>query len=378
MAVLARARLEAVTDALDVVVFTAAPDGEITWWPASAEKCYGFEGSTVIGTPMLSLDAATSDRDREPELFGAVVQGDQIPGHRITQMRADGTTFDCFRGLAPVFGTDGHRVEVAVMCQPIDQDTDADPATYQWHPYAKHAASIAHDVNNVLGAIMNYAEFVSEDLAVASRQGSPADWDRLERDVLRIQQAADRASALSRQLLDFDHQQESRERDHHTRDLNELVKGAAVLLTGVVGELVEVDTSALEPDLWDTSVHVGDAERVLVNLVVNATQAMPGGGTLRIETTNVTLARAETPAPGLVGLAAPGRYVCLSVADTGAGMSDEVKANAFEPLFTTKAMGTGRGLATVARIVLDAGGHVRLDSTPDAGTTVRIILPADP
>jgi hypothetical protein len=372
---LARARLEAIVQVLDVVIFTASPDGEITWWPSSAEHVYGFEAAKIVGTPLLSLAAAMPDRDREPALLGETLAGGHVPGHRIAQIRADGTTFECFRALAPVVDEDGRRCEVAVLCQPIDHLDEPDPTDYQWHAYGEHAASIAHDVNNVLGAIMNYAEFVSEDLAEASTKGSPADWKRLEQDVLRIRYAADRASSLSRQLLDFDHQQQV---ERHASDLNDLVSGAAVLLTGVAGERVTVDISGLDPDLWTTSVDVGATERVLVNLVVNAAQAMPDGGTLRIETANVTLDRHETPEPGLVGLAAPGRYVCLSVSDTGTGMPEQVKARAFEPSFTTKPRGTGLGLATVARIVQDAGGHVRLESEPGTGTTVSVILPALP
>jgi PAS domain S-box-containing protein len=372
---LARARLEAIVQVLDVVIFTASPVGEITWWPSSAEELYGFKSAKIVGTPLLSLAAATADRDREPALLDETLAGDPVPGHRISQIRADGTTFECFRALAPVVDDKGRRSEVIVLCQPIDHLETAEPTQYQWHAYGEHAASIAHDVNNVLGAIMNYAEFVSEDLAHASTKGSPADWNRLEQDVLRIRYATERASSLSRQLLDFDHQQHV---ERHAGDLNDLVSGAAVLLTGVVGERVTVDISGLDPQLWDTSIHVGATERVLINLVVNAAQAMPDGGTLRIETANVTLARHETPEPGLIGLAAPGRYVCLSVQDTGTGMSEQVQARAFEPSFTTKPRGTGLGLATVARIVQDAGGHVRLESQPGVGTTVSVILPALP
>jgi PAS domain S-box-containing protein len=364
-----RARLEAVVDALEVVIFTASPDGEIIWWPASAERLYGHTADEVVGTPLLSLTAALVDRDREPGLLAETVSGGHVPSHRITQVRADGSTFECFRALAPVAAA--NRIEVAILCQPLDQPDGADPGNYQWHPYGEHAASIAHDINNVLGAIMNYAEFVSEDLAEASANGSPTSWDRLECDVRRIRHAAERASTLSRQLLDFDHQYRPR-----TSDLNELISGAAVLLTGVAGDRVMVDISALDQDLWPTYVDVGQTERVLVNLVVNAAQAMPDGGRLRIETANITLDRAETPESGLIGLANAGHYVCLRIEDSGIGMTDEVKSRAFEPSFTTKAGGTGLGLATVARIVQEAGGHVRLESEPGHGTTVSVIFPA--
>jgi hypothetical protein len=372
---LSQARLDAAVDALDIVIFTASPEGEIVWWPRSAERCYGFAARDIVGTPLLSLSAHMADRDREPRLLAEAAAGGHVPAHRSTQSRADGSTFECFRAFAPVLDRTGQRVEVAVLCQPLDDldETDPDTIAYRWHPYGDHAASIAHDVNNVLGAVMNFAEFVAEDLSDARGNGEPADWDRLEADVKRIYHAAERASSLSRQLLDFDHQHEHRPR---TNDLNELVSGAAVLLTGVVGERVEVDISGLDANLWSTTVDVGQIERVLVNLVVNAAQAMPDGGRLTVETANVTVGRPELPEPGLHGLAAPGRYVRLSVRDTGTGMSDEVRAWAFQPAFTTKRRGTGLGLATVSRIVLEAGGHVRLDSEVGRGTLVSVLLPA--
>jgi PAS domain S-box-containing protein len=371
---LARARLEAVVEALGVVIFTASPDGEIVWWPASAEQCYGFSARDIVGTSLFSLDATTADRDREPGLLAETVSGGHVPGHRLMQSRADGSMFACFRALALVVSADGQGVEVAVLCQPLDGLVEADPSTYLWHPYGQHAASIAHDVNNVIGAIMNYAEFVSEDLAHAATNASVPDWGRLDRDVQNIRQAAERASALSRQLIDDDRQLG---RGSRASDLNDLVKGAAALLTGVAGERVVVDISALDPDLWPISVDVSQAERVLVNLVANAAQAMPSGGTLRVETKNVTLTEPETPEPGLVGLAGPGRYACLNIEDSGIGMTDEVKSHAFEPKFTTKPRGTGLGLATVARIVQEYGGHVRLESEVGRGTTVSVILPAN-
>ena len=378
------ARLGAIVDALDVVIFTCAPNGEITWWPRAAERCYGFPADRIVGTPVSRFAVSAGNADRDVQLLSDTLRGGHVPPHRVAQIRADGTQFECFRALVPITDAAGGTVEVAVLSQPLDRSDEAEPAevAYRWQPYGEHAASIAHDVNNVLGAVTNYAEFVSQDLADAASTGNPAEWQRLEQDVGRIRHAAERANALSSQLLDFDYQMADRRR---TNDLNELVRGAAALLVGVAGERVDVDTSALDPDLSSTSVDVGEVERVLVNLVVNAAQAMPAGGALRIETANVTVEPREIrhlrppdeQAVDLSASAMPGQYVCLSVTDNGVGMSADIAARAFEPQFTTKPGGTGLGLATVARIVRQSEGYVHLDSQIGDGTTVSVLLPAD-
>ncbi len=239
------------------------------------------------------------------------------------------------------------------------------------------AGGVAHDVNNLLGVILNYAEFVAD--AVEELAGPTG--ATVRRDAAQIQRAAGRAISLTRQLLAFGRDEEVRPR---VLDLNETVRAVQDLLHRCVGEQVSLATR-LRADLWPVRADPGQLEQVLVNLAINARHAMPEGGTLRIETSNVEAdprdADTGNPDTGdadghLAGN--PGRYVRLTVADTGAGMSEEVARRAFEPGFTTKpqGQGTGLGLATVQAIVTQAGGQVWLRSEIDAGTTVTALFPA--
>jgi PAS domain S-box-containing protein len=223
------------------------------------------------------------------------------------------------------------------------------------------AGGIAHDFNNILGVILNSAAFVAEDL----EEGSP-----LLGDVEEIRHSAQRAAALTRQLLIF-----SRRDIVHPQslDLNQVVSELERLLQRVLGEHVVLQTQ-FAPGLWPVLADPGQIEQVLVNLAVNAQDAMPGGGRLTIRTSNVDL---DDDGAARHPPATPGPHVCLCVSDSGAGMDRDVVDRAFEPFFTTKPKGegTGLGLATVYGIVTDAGGAVRIDSEPGRGTTVEVHLP---
>jgi signal transduction histidine kinase len=205
------------------------------------------------------------------------------------------------------------------------------------------AGGIAHDFNNLLAVILNYAAFVSEDLTAAA--DSTPHWGQrqgVQRDVGQIQLAAKRATDLTHQLLAFARREVVQPR---VLDLSDAVNGIEELLRRTLGEDTELIVS--RPDnLWPIMADPGQIEQILLNLAVNARDAMPGGGTLRIDTANVSV-DADSVAGG--SQAGPGRYVRLRVSDTGVGMSADVVAHAFEPFYTTKgdASGTGLGLATV-------------------------------
>jgi PAS domain S-box-containing protein len=223
------------------------------------------------------------------------------------------------------------------------------------------AGGVAHDFNNILTAVTNYSQFLLDDLDAA---------DPRRDDVAEISKAADRASALVRQLLAFSRQQVLQPRP---LDLNVTVRDLAPMLARLIGAQVQLETR-LDPGLDVVCADPGQIEQVLVNLVVNASDAMPDGGTLTIETANAELdeeyARHHADA-------VPGRYVVLSVSDTGTGMSPDTQARIFEPFFTTKEMGkgTGLGLATVYGIVKQSGGNIWVYSEPEHGTRFRIYLP---
>ncbi len=218
------------------------------------------------------------------------------------------------------------------------------------------AGGVAHDFNNLLTVIMSCAESLKED---ASR-GRPSDADVVE----EITFAADRARNLTRQLLAFARKQDI---TPVSLDVNEVVRASEKLLRRLLGEHVTLRV-ALHPDLWRTRFDPGQLEQLIVNLSVNARDAMPTGGTLTLETSNVD-------APGSAEL--PGAWVRLTVTDTGVGLSPEAKEHLFEPFFTTKprGKGTGMGLATVHGIVHQIGGEIRVESEAGRGTAFQIFLP---
>jgi PAS domain S-box-containing protein len=223
------------------------------------------------------------------------------------------------------------------------------------------AGGVAHDFNNLLTAITGYTDMVREDL-------DPGDPHRADLDEVRG--AADRAAALTRQLLAFSRRQVLQPQ---VLDLNEVVRGLEKLLRRIIGEDVILD-ARLTPDLPGVRADPGQIEQVIVNLAVNSRDAMPGGGRLTIETSQVSLDQEYADShPGV----RPGRYVLVAVTDTGQGMDQETQLHAFEPFFTTKTSGkgTGLGLATVYGIVRQSEGHVAAYSEVGVGTTMKVYLP---
>jgi signal transduction histidine kinase len=221
------------------------------------------------------------------------------------------------------------------------------------------AGGVAHDFNNLLAVILGYAAFIEQ------RGGDDAD------DAAEIRKAGERAARLTRQLLAFARRETVRPQ---VLDLTGVVLEMEQLLRRTLGEHVVLETS-LAPDLWPVMADHGQIEQVLINLAVNARDAMPDGGTLRLDTENVAVDEVyATARPGL----SPGSYARLRVSDTGVGMTREVVERAFEPFFTTKpkGAGTGLGLATIHGIVTQAGGYVQIYSEPGLGTTFTVLLPA--
>jgi two-component system, chemotaxis family, CheB/CheR fusion protein len=223
------------------------------------------------------------------------------------------------------------------------------------------AGGIAHDFNNLLTAIIGYSELLADTLA----GNEPA-----IQQVLEIKKAGDRAASLIQQLLAFSRRQVLQPK---VLDLNVIVAEFDRMLRRLVGERIRVVINCA-PALWQVRADPGEIGRAIMNLSLNARDAMPDGGTLAIETANVTLPEADASEPDLT----PGPYVTMAVCDTGVGMSAEMQAHIFEPFFTTKetGKGTGLGLATVLGIVEQSGGAIRCESEPGRGTVFTIFLPA--
>ncbi|HUG06207.1 MAG TPA: ATP-binding protein, partial [Candidatus Limnocylindria bacterium] len=223
------------------------------------------------------------------------------------------------------------------------------------------AGGIAHDFNNILAVVMNYSQFVEDTLPAESE---------VRDDVVQIRLAAERGASFTRQLLTFAHRRAVNPQDVQ---LNTVISELRTMLRRTIPQSVKIDLR-LAPELWTTRIDVGQLEQLLLNLIVNAADAMPDGGTVLVETANVEISGSATTEP----TASPGRYVQLVVIDTGFGMSKEVVARAFEPFFTTKPQGkgTGLGLATAYGIVKQAEGAIAIHSVVGEGTTIRVQLPA--
>jgi PAS domain S-box-containing protein len=225
------------------------------------------------------------------------------------------------------------------------------------------AGGIAHDFNNLLSIILSYSAMMMEAL-------SPD--DPLRADAEQIAIAGQRARDLTRQLLAFSRRQMLRP---EVLDLAEVVRGVEPMLRRVLGEDIELTISLAQPTSL-VKADPGQIQQIIMNLVVNARDAMPDGGQLWIETADIVLD--ETHARRHTGVGArPGAYVCLTVSDTGVGLDEETRTRIFEPFFTTKprGKGTGLGLSTVLGIVQQSGGHVTVESTPDEGASFRVFLP---
>jgi PAS domain S-box-containing protein len=225
------------------------------------------------------------------------------------------------------------------------------------------AGGVAHDFNNLLAIILSCTEFAMDDLG---------DGEPLRDQLADIHQAASQAATLTRQLLAFSRRQVLQP---HVIDLNGIVGGTEGMLRRLLGETIVLSVR-LAPDLGKVMADPGQIEQVVMNLAVNARDAMTGGGTLTIETANIEVDDAiASQSDG----ARPGPHVMIAVTDTGCGMDEKTRARIYEPFFTTKELGkgTGLGLATVYGIVKQSGGTIRVQSQPGQGTTFTVLFPRE-
>jgi len=389
-----RAQLAAIlTSTHDAIIGTTAL-GVINSWNPAATDLYGYAAEEIIGRSTDVL-VAPDGREEEAEILHRIVRGDPAERHDTARIAKDGSRVAVSLTTSPIVDTANGVVGAVLVSHrlgepPGTQARSADdidehrPAadkdlleahlqqTQRMEVLGRLAGGVAHDFNNLLAVILNYSAFVSEELTAPVESATAWEQRRqgVQRDVEQIQRAAERATGLTHQLLAFARREVVQPR---VLSLNDAVTDIEELLRRTLGEDMELDIT-LSGDLWPILADPGQIEQVLVNLAINARDAIPVAGTLRIDTANVDV-DADSVAGG--SPASPGRHVRLRVSDTGSGMSPEVVAHAFEPFYTTKGegAGTGLGLATVYGIVAQIEGTVGVQSELGVGTTFTIMIP---
>jgi PAS domain S-box-containing protein len=362
-----RAALAAVVEQSDDAITGTTLDGVVTAWNSGAERMFGYSAAEAVGAPA-AVFAPSADGADHAALLGRVAAGERGIRYDTQVAHKDGTTVDVAVILSPVFDN-GMVVAVSAICRDVSATKRAEASQRAAEERAHQAqrlaslgqlaGGVAHDFNNLLGIILNFTAFAAEQAAD----------DTIHADLTQIRTAAERAVALARQLLVF-----TRQDTIHPEilDVNAAVAEAHAMLTRTIGEHIEL-IAVSSPTPLTVYADPGHLQQVLVNLAVNARDAMPDGGTLVIEATAADVGEQHT----VQAVDTSGRYARILVSDTGSGMSPDVVARIFEPFYTTKprGKGTGLGLATVHGIVAEPGGTIDVDSEPGIGTTFRVYLP---
>ncbi len=367
-----RQRLQAAHALLAVAVDQAAeaiavtdPVGRIEYVNPAFERISGFASADVRGRPLVELYGAPDSNLVRKGVLEALKDGPVWKGE-LPSRRSDGATFDAHVIISAVRDPSGKIVNVLMVGRDVTEEKRMREQLrhrQKLEAVGTLAGGVAHDFNNLLTAINGYAGLALEEL----REDDP-----VRGDVEEIQKAGARAADLTRQLLAFSRKQVLKPQ---VVALDAAVAGVEKLLRRLIGEHIELVTVAGE-GLWRVRVDPGQLEQILVNLGVNARDAMPNGGRLTIATSNVVLddAEARRYADGSAG-----SFVRLTVSDTGLGMDERTLTHIFEPFFTTKAQGkgTGLGLSTVYGIVRQSRGFLGVRSQPGEGSTFEIFLPRE-
>lgn len=365
-----RATLQAVVEHTDDAIIGVDLDGIVTAWNGGAERLFGHTAAEIIGKPA-SIVADPAGSEEQRRIIERVAQGERGLSYETRRWAKDGSPVDISLNVTGIRDGSGRFAGVSVVARDITAAKEAaerqravEERTNQakrMESLGRLAGGVAHDFNNILAIIVNYTDFAVEAAAGNSD---------LESDLKHVRIAADRAINLTRQLLTFTRGDTIQPQDV---DLNAAITEVHAMLARTIGEHINlIEVLAAQPPV----VHAdpGQIQQVLLNLAINARDAMPDGGALVLEADITDLDGGEVdmqpPLPA-------GTYARLLVSDTGEGMTPEVAARIFEPFYTTKprGQGTGLGLATVYGIVAESGGSLNVYSEPGIGTTFRIYLP---
>jgi PAS domain S-box-containing protein len=352
--------LEQVLDSLPIGVWVLEGDGRLVFGNPAARAIWG--GARYVGLDGLGEYRGWWAETGEPLAPGdwgaarAITKGETSLNEMVRIETFDGVEKTILGSAVPLRSLTGDVIGAIVLHQDITDQRKGEEALRRSEAHLRHAqkmeavgqlaGGIAHDFNNLLTGILSYTDLVLEEL----RAGDP-----VVADLEQIRHAGQRAAALTRQLLAFSRRQVLQP---HVLSLNNSVTELDAMLRRLLGADVTLDTE-LDPGLWDVLADPGQLEQVLVNLIVNARDAMPNGGRVIVATANA------------------GSHVTLTVSDTGVGMDLATQARIFDPFFTTKepGKGTGLGLSTVYGIVEQSGGYITVESAPAQGATFTIYLP---
>lgn len=355
----------AVEQAAETMIITDT-QGTILYVNPAFEKTSGYPRAEALGQNLRILESGKQDAGFFRQMWDTLDRGEVWHGH-FNNKRKDGTLYEEEATISPVRDAAGKVINYVAVNRDVTREMQLEVQYRQsqkMEGIGQLAGGVAHDFNNILAAIMMQAE-ISREV-----ENTP---EEVRQGLLGITASAERAANLTRQLLLFSRKEVMRSRQ---LDLNEVVTSLAQMLQRVIREDVSLRLHLHSAPLL-TFADAGMLDQVLMNLAVNARDAMPQGGELLIETAAMVMT------PGQADMnpeAEPGPYVCLSVTDTGSGIPPEIQSRIFEPFFTTKeaGKGTGLGLATVFGIVKQHNGWLKVDSEVGKGTTFRVFLPASP
>jgi PAS domain S-box-containing protein len=353
-----RTRLALLIEKMPTVIWTTDADLRFTYHTGAALEAMSLRSEDALGKTLFQY-FGTDD----PNFPAIAAHHKALAGGTLSfELDWQKRSFDCY--VQPLRGPQGDLIGViGVALDVTDRKhlTDQLRQSQKMQAIGELAGGVAHDFNNLLMVVKGHAQLLLERMPK-----EPS----LHHSVQQMEKAADRAASLTRQLLAFSRKQVLQPR---VLDMNDVVTGMIKMFSRVIGENIEM---AFVPaaKLGRTKADPGQIEQVLLNLVVNARDAMPTGGRLTIETSNVHLDRSYAAGHAAVD---PGPYIMLTVSDTGCGMDAETQSRIFEPFFTTKeaGKGTGLGLATVYGVVKQSGGYIWVYSEVGCGSTFKIYLP---
>jgi len=357
-------RLALIVDSSQDAIIGKNLDGTITHWNKGAEHIYGYRAEEVIGRS-ISILAPNDRADEIPAILERIRRGELVEYFETVRVRQDGQHLNVSISVSPIRDAHGTIVGASAIARDVTSQRRAEDLLRQaqkMEAIGRLAGGVAHDFNNILGIVTACCELLRSRVRV----------EGLSQYIDNIQEASRRGAALTRQLLAFSRRQVSLQ--PRILDVNDSLKEVVKLLRPLMGDDVQIivrqgtDSAIVESD-------PAQLDQIVMNIAVNARDAMPKGGKLILETSvqefDEALAERHPPMKA-------GRYVLLAISDNGCGMDAVTLSRIFDPFFTTKEVGkgTGLGLATVYGIVKQSGGHIWVYSEPNRGTTFKVYLPA--